>query len=105
MAAGLEREIDRVGEVWNDGSRRLGGPYPAGEACTAVDGFYAPVAVRIQSYGLTLDPVSVAYVDRLLNTRSMREWYADALKETLRDQPHDDEIAQVGRVLEDLRAR
>jgi len=49
--------------------------------------------------------VSVAYVDRLLNTRSMREWYADALKETLRDQPHDDEIAQVGRVLEDLRAR
>jgi len=105
IPAALERDVARLGALWNDGLRRFGGPYLAGEACTAVDAFYAPVAFRIQSYGLTLDPVSVAYVDRLLNTRSMREWYADALKETLRDQPHDDEISQVGRVLEDLRAR
>jgi glutathione S-transferase len=35
----------------------------------------------------------------------MREWYADALAETLRDPPHDEEVAQAGRVLEDLRAQ
>ena len=75
---------------------------PAG--FTAVDAFYAPVAFRIQTYGLTLDPAAVAYADRLLGTRALREWYADALKETLRDKPHDDEIIQVGRVVEDLRA-
>jgi glutathione S-transferase len=46
----------------------------------------------------------VAYADRLLGTRALREWYAAALKETLRDQPHDDEISQMGRVMEDLRA-
>ncbi len=103
--AALERDIARLGALWNDGLRRFGGPYLAGEAFTAVDAFYAPVAFRIQSYGLTLDTVSVAYTDRLLNTRSMREWYAEALQETLRDQPHDDEITQVGRVVEDLRAR
>jgi glutathione S-transferase len=101
----LERDIARLGALWNDGLRRFGGPYLAGDTFTAVDAFYAPVAFRIQSYGLTLDTVSVAYADRLLNTRSMREWYVEALKETLRDQPHDDEIAQVGRVVEDLRAR
>ena len=102
--AALERDLARLGTLWNDGLRRFGGPYLAGGAFTAVDAFYAPVAFRIQSYGLALDPVSMAYVDRLLNARAMRDWYADALKETLRDQPHDDEIAQVGRVLEDLRA-
>jgi len=66
-----------------------------GGAFTAVDAFYAPVAFRIQSYGLTLDPAAAAYADRLLQTRAMRDWYADALKETLRDQLHEDDIAQV----------
>jgi len=103
--AGLERDLARLGALWNDGLRRFGGPYLAGGAFTAVDAFYAPVAFRIQSYGLTLDTAAAAYADRLLQVRAMREWYADALKETLRDQPHDDEIAQVGRVLEDLRAK
>jgi hypothetical protein len=37
-------------------------------------------------------------------TKLLREWYADGLMETLRDQPPLDEIAQVGRVLDDLRA-
>jgi glutathione S-transferase len=63
------------------------------------------VAFRIQTYGLTLEAAAVAYVDHLLGTRAMREWYAGALKETLRDQPHDDEVSRVGRVLEDLRAK
>ncbi len=103
--AALERDIARLGALWNDGLHRFGGPYLAGQAFSAVDAFYAPVAFRVQSYGLSVDPVSSAYVDRSLSTRAMQEWYADALKETLRDQPHDDEIAQVGRVLEDLRTK
>jgi glutathione S-transferase len=101
----LEREIARLGTLWNDGLHRFGGPYLAGEVFTAVDAFYAPVAFRVQSYALTLEPVSSAYVDRLLSTRAMQDWYADALKETLRDQPHDDEIARIGRVLDDLRTK
>jgi glutathione S-transferase len=102
--AALQRDIARLGRLWNDGLRRFGGPYLAGDVFTAVDAFFAPVAFRIQSYGLTLDTVSMTYADRLLNTRAMRDWYAAALKETLRDQPHDDEVTQAGRVLEDLRA-
>jgi glutathione S-transferase len=103
--AALASDLARLGALWNDGLRRFGGPFLAGDAFTAVDAFYAPVAFRIQSYGLSLDPAAAAYADRLLNTRAMREWYADALEETLRDPPHDDEISQVGEVLEDLRAQ
>jgi glutathione S-transferase len=103
--AALASDLARLGALWNDGLRRFGGPFLAGDAFTAVDAFYAPVAFRLQSYGLSLDPAAAAYAERLLNTRAMREWYADALEETLRDPPHDDEISQVGQVLEDLRAQ
>jgi glutathione S-transferase len=84
---------------------RFGGPFLAGDAFTAADSFYAPVAFRIQTYGLALDPAAAAYADHLLGTRAMREWYAAALGETLRDRPHEDEISQVGQVLQDLRAQ
>jgi glutathione S-transferase len=104
LPAALGSDIARLSILWNDGLRRFGGPFLAGKAFTAVDAFYGPVAFRIQTYGLTLDTTAVAYVDRLLRTRAMQEWYSDALKETLRDQPHDDDISRLGRVLKDLRA-
>src|ERR1700678_2093377 len=102
--AALERDVARLGELWNDGLRRFGGPFLAGKAFTAVDAFYAPVAFRIQTYGLTLDAAAAAYAQRLLGTRAMREWYGDALKETLRDPPHEEDLLRLGEVLPDLRA-
>jgi glutathione S-transferase len=105
ISAPLERDIARLSALWNDGLNRFGGPYLAGSAFTAVDAFFAPVAFRIQTYGLKLDPVATAYSDRLLSLRAMREWYADALKETMRDAPHEEDMRRVGVVLEDLRAK
>jgi glutathione S-transferase len=102
--APLERDIARLGALWNDGLRRFGGSFLAGASFTAVDAFYAPVAFRVQSYDLKLDAPAAAYADRLLATRALREWYADALKETLRDGPHEEDVTRVGTVLEDLRA-
>ncbi len=102
--AALERDIARLSTLWNDGLHRFGGPFLAGEAFTAVDAFFAPVAFRIQTYGLNLDTAAAAYSDHLLATQALREWYAEALKETLRDQSHDVEVSQAGTVLEDLRA-
>jgi len=101
----LELDIARLGTLWNDGLRRFGGPFLAGAAFTAVDAFFAPVAFRIRSYGLTVDPAASEYSARLLNLSSMRDWYAAALGETFRDQPHEDEMQRVGSVLEDLRER
>jgi len=102
--AGLKADTERLNTLWNEGLRRFGGPFLAGGAFTAVDAFYAPVAFRVQTYSLPLNAAAKAYVDRLLGTRALREWYADALKETLRDPGHDDEIKGMGTVLEDLRA-
>jgi glutathione S-transferase len=102
--AGLKADVERLNALWNEGIRRFGGPFLAGQAFTAADAFYAPVAFRAQTYSLPLNAPANAYVDRLLGTRALREWYAAALEETLRDAGHDDEIKRMGTVLDDLRA-
>jgi glutathione S-transferase len=102
--AALEHDIARLGGLWIEGLRRFGGPFLAGKAFTAVDAFYAPVAFRIQSYRLPLDAPAAAYAEHLLGIGAMREWYAAALKETLRDAPHEDGVLRLGTVLQDLRA-
>jgi glutathione S-transferase len=103
--AGLARDIGRIGVLWNDGLRRFGGPFLSGKLFTAVDAFFAPIAFRVQTYGLTLDAASAAYAARLLDLRSMREWYADGLKEKWRHEPHEAEVLQMGSVLDDLRQK
>jgi glutathione S-transferase len=103
VGAGLARDIARIGAVWNDGLHRFGGPFLAGAHFTAVDAFYAPVAFRVQTYSLTLDAASAAYTQRLLGLDSMRDWYASALQESWRDDPHEADVPRVGIVIEDLR--
>jgi glutathione S-transferase len=104
VSTGLARDIARLGALWNDGLNRFGGPFLAGENFTAGDAFYAPIAFRVQTYGLTLDSESAAYAGRLLGLRSMRQWYASALEETWRDDAHDADVMRMGHVVEDLRA-
>ncbi len=101
----LQRDIRRIGELWNDGLSRFGGPFLAGQTFSAADAFYAPVAFRVQTYGLDLEPRAAGYAERLLHTAAMKSWYDAALAETFRDEPHETEILQMGRVVEDLRAR
>jgi glutathione S-transferase len=103
--AALERDVDRVGVLWNQGLHRFGGPFLAGNAFTAVDAFFAPVAFRVQTYGLKLDATADAYAKRLLRLDSMKDWFAAAIQETVRDLPHEEELTQMGTVIEDLRAR
>ncbi|MCB1632512.1 MAG: hypothetical protein KDI23_11825, partial [Pseudomonadales bacterium] len=85
------------------GLERFGGDWLAGAAFTAVDAFFAPVAFRIQTYGLELGNPAARYAERLLQLPAMREWYEAALAEPLRDAGHEAELLASGTVLEDLR--
>jgi glutathione S-transferase len=104
ITAPLQADLARIGVLWNDGLRDFGGPFLAGKEFSGVDAFFAPVAFRVQSYGLKLDAQSSAYAQRLLDLTAMREWYAEGLKETFRDELHETEMLQAGTLLEDLRA-
>ena len=105
IGPGLEGDLARIGALWQEGLNRFGGPYLAGAEFSAADAFYAPVAFRILTYGLSLDSVAANYVMRLLNLDSMKAWYEDALQETFQDLPHEEEILRVGTVLEDQRKK
>ena len=100
---GLKRDLARVDALWREGLARFGGPFLAGAEFSAVDAFFAPVAFRVQTYGLSLSPEAMAYVARLLALPSMVQWYAAALQEPWRDAPHEAEIREAGTWTADLR--
>lgn len=104
ISPALQHDLDRLDELWSEGLNRFGGPFLAGENFCAVDAFFAPVAFRIQTYHLRLGDTAAAYAQRLLNLGSMRDWYDAGLLESWREVSHDQEIADAGTVIEDLRA-
>lgn len=102
--ARIQADLSRLDELWGEGLTRFGGPFLAGPVFTAVDAFFAPVVFRIQSYGLSLSPSSLAYAERLLVLPAMVQWYADALAEPWREAEHDAWSLAHGALLADLRA-
>jgi glutathione S-transferase len=104
MTAALSADLGRIGALWQDGLNQFGGPFLAGPGFTAVDAFFAPVVFRIQTYDLQLEPTAQAYAARMLDLASLRTWYEAALREPWRDLTHEEEIAQSGQVIQDLRA-
>jgi glutathione S-transferase len=103
MSTGLNADLKRISGLWNDGLTQFGGPFLAGSAFSAVDAFFAPVALRLQTYNLALDPRAQAYAARLLELANLRSWYQDGLRETFRDAAHDREVEQFGTLVQDLR--
>jgi glutathione S-transferase len=63
----LAQDLARLVALWSDGHARFDGPFLAGAAFTAADAFYAPVAFRIQTYGLEerIGSAAAAYAARL----------------------------------------
>ena len=104
MSDALKHDLFRLGDLWNDGLARFGGPFLAGDRFSAADAFFAPVAFRVQSYGLTFEGTAAAYPKRLLDLPAMREWYAAGLAETWREPDHETEVGAAGTIVEDLRA-
>jgi glutathione S-transferase len=100
----LEADLARIDELWRDGLARFGGPFLAGPTFTAADAFYAPVAFRLMTYGLSLSPESDAYAQRLRDLPAMRDWYAAGIAETWREPDHEAEVTAAGRIIADLRA-
>ncbi|KAG7289572.1 hypothetical protein NEMBOFW57_005943 [Staphylotrichum longicolle] len=107
---GLVRDLERLDALWSEGLARFGGPFLAGAEFTAVDAFYAPVVLRLQTYLGPLDRMGEAargYVARMLEVEGIREWVEDALRETGREVLHEAECVEGEgrRLVADLRAK
>lgn len=82
MAPGVQQDIARITRIWEDCRGRYGG---GGDLLfgtfTVADAFYAPVALRFQTYGVALGPVAQAYSDALLALPAVQQWVAQARAE------------------------
>lgn len=103
VSEGLRAELARLDELWAQGIGQFGGPFLAGPRFTAADAFFAPVATRIQTYGLPVTERAGRYAALLLEQSAVKEWIAGGLAETFRDMPHEKEILESGVLLQDLR--
>ena len=103
MSPALQRNVARLREIFDEGLSRFGGPWLAGPDFTAADAFYAPVAFRIRTYGLDVG-AGQAWVDQVLAHPAMRQWEAEALAETWREESHEAELAAAGTITADYRS-
>lgn len=99
----LLKDWARIDQLWSEGLSRFGGPFLAGDRFTAVDAFFAPVVFRAQTYSPALSAEASAYVDRILALPVMQDWYKAALKEPWKEASHEQEAADAGTILQDLR--
>lgn len=78
---GVTDDVARIETIWHDALQRWSGPFLFG-AFSAADAMFAPVVNRFHAYLLTKDPVSLAYMDRVMAHPAWKTWQTAALAET-----------------------
>ena len=78
--AELRADVARIEQMWTEQLAASGGPMLFG-AFSAADAFYAPVCMRLHSYGLPLGAPAAAYVQRVRQVPGVKAWIDAALAE------------------------
>ncbi|MCW4454117.1 glutathione S-transferase [Flavobacterium sp. MXW15] len=83
--AAAQRDIDRVLALWRELRREhgAGGDFLFG-GFGIVDAMFAPVAIRFEGYGVSVDEVPAAYMQALSALPALREWRQAAAQESER---------------------
>jgi len=77
MTDAAAADIARIAALWAAAE----GPFLFGSFCAA-DAFFAPVATRFVTYGVSLQGAARDYQQRLLAAPAVAAWSADAVRET-----------------------
>jgi glutathione S-transferase len=73
-------DLDRITRMWSTLLHEHGGPMLFGEFCAA-DAYYAPVVMRLRTYGLPVPDDVAAYLQRVVELAGVRDWIEGALLE------------------------
>jgi glutathione S-transferase len=77
---GLQQDLARIEQLWNEALQNSGGPFLFGQF-GAVDAYFAPMVMRISRYGLPLEGRAKAYLETVQNHAGVTAWVADAVAE------------------------
>lgn len=78
--AAVRTDVNRLVDMWSALLHEHGGPMLFGQFSIA-DAFFAPVCMRLITYGLPVPPHIAAYIERVRALPSVQEWIAGALAE------------------------
>ncbi len=85
-------DLTTLQSMWTACLTRSGGPFLFGDF-GAVDAFFAPVASRVDTFGLPLSPICRDYVEAILVHPPMRRWIEAAALEPGIERPRTDRLA------------
>lgn len=78
--AGVRADVQRLVEMWSALLEEHGGPMLFGQFSVA-DAYFAPVCMRLHTYGLPVPAPIQAYVDRVRALPGVKAWIEEALAE------------------------
>ncbi|HET9484389.1 MAG TPA: glutathione S-transferase family protein, partial [Xanthomonadales bacterium] len=83
LSESAQGDIERVCSIWRECRARYGagGDFLFG-AFSMADAFFAPVATRFRTYGVTVGAVERRYMDAIFALPAFREWEAMSVAET-----------------------
>jgi len=90
MTQPLARDLARIDAIWSGCRRDHGelGPWLFGGFSIA-DAMFAPVALRVRSYGLPLSGLASRYFDTVLADAHLRDWIEASTRDA-RVIPHEE---------------
>ncbi|QYS97743.1 GST N-terminal domain-containing protein [Trichoderma simmonsii] len=100
----LQRDIDRLTEIFNEGISKFGGPWIAGKEFSAADAFYAPIASRCKTFGIQLAGPAGEYIDRLYEHPAVQAWVEEGIVEAGILARYEADCTQGRKVLKNLAA-
>ncbi len=93
LSPALQADLSRLGALWAQGVECARRALAGRRSFRRVDAFFAPVATRVQSYGLPLPQPAAQYVQRLLDFTPVSEWVSAGIAEPWRDAGHEGRCA------------
>ncbi|MEM9403993.1 MAG: glutathione S-transferase family protein [Pseudomonadota bacterium] len=82
MTEALRQDIDRVLEIWAECQSRYDGDGWLFGRFSVADAMYAPVVLRLRTYGVDLPDAASRYPARLLESKALQDWLLAAESET-----------------------
>ena len=76
----VRADVERLVAMWSELLQAHGGPLIFG-AFTIVDAYFAPVCMRLKTYGLPVPPAIAAYIDHVTALPGVAAWIKDARAE------------------------
>ncbi|MBM3380242.1 MAG: glutathione S-transferase family protein [Betaproteobacteria bacterium] len=77
---GVRADLARIVSMWSELLREHRGPMLFGRFGIA-DAYFAPVVMRLLTYGLPVPPDAGAYIERVIRLEAVEAWIRDALLE------------------------